>query len=154
MNFLFAKTYVKFYLVQINSSISYYDHLQKGQEINYDSLFDEDLENCVEGNEEPKQEVSEKFKRYFYFKDKTFSKVEVMGLIIETKVVGNEHNSRFILYLDDTTSLIQCISWENKNSTVYESLCSKAKSGDLVRIYGTVDYYHGFEILIENYSKT
>lgn len=149
MEFMLAKIYVKFYLFQINSSKSYFDYLKDLEEI--DKLFN--LEGEFEENAYEDNQIDVKYKKFFIFKEKVFSKVEVMGLVIETKSIGQDPKQyRYILYLDDGTSLIQCICWNNKNPNVYNNMKQNVKSGNFIIVYGYVDNYHGFEILVDNFK--
>lgn len=128
MEFLFSKIYVKFYLAQINSSVSYYDHLVKAKELNDIDLMleDDDLNpenmNFDENDQVENKEVNILYNKFFFFQNKIFSKVEVMGLVVETLNRGNDKNERFFITLDDSTSIIRCICWKNKNPFVYESV--------------------------------
>ena len=159
MEFVFAKIYVKFYLVQINSSKSYYDYLVQNKEVNdLDLAFDdnEDInpENLIFNENTNDKEVNVLFKKFFYFKNKIFSKVEVLGLVVETLYVGNNiKNERFFITLDDTTSKIQCICWRNKNPNIFDKIKSTVVVGDQIRLFGYIDNYKGFEILIDNFGK-
>lgn len=115
-------------------------------------LLEDDHEN-FELEHESKL-VDDKYKKFFLYRDIIFSKVEIMGLVVETKVVGLENkNHRYIIYLDDGTSLVQCICWNNKNPTVFNHIRDQTKPGHFIRIYGYIDNYHGFEILIDNFGK-
>ena len=153
---MLAKVYVKFYLVQINSSLSYYDHLKRENDIAaIEKILDfDDTDQVFNDNNQESNEVDFKYKKFFLFKNKIFSKVEVMGLVVEAKGIGVEHKQlRYIIYLDDGSSLIQCICWNNKNPSVYNEIKAHVKSGDYILIFGYVDNYHGFEILIDNFKK-
>jgi hypothetical protein len=67
------------------------------------------------------EENINKYKRMFIFKNNTFSKVEIQGLLVEKKTFQKEeeHKSRHVLRLDDSTGTIQLTSWRSKNENLY-----------------------------------
>lgn len=152
MQFVFSKIYVKFFIIQINSSISYYNYLKQNKELNEldlnlnsdfnsseknyynnDEFLDVDIED-LEFDEESAA-IDDKYKKYFLYKNKIFSKVEVIGIVIEIKTIGHENkNYRHIIFLDDTTSMIQCICWNNKNKIVFENLKNQVVSTNAILI--------------------
>jgi hypothetical protein len=132
MQFIFAQVYVKFYLIQINSSKSYYDFLMQTKAISsLDALMDEEDEMKPENmvfNENEHKEVNVLFKKFFFFKNKIFSKVEVLGLVVETNTMGNDKNERYYITLDDSTARMLCICWKNRNPVIYDNLKSASVS--------------------------
>ena len=93
---IFSKIYVKFYLFQILNSKS------------LSNLEDKHTLSV----KEPKY-----LKKLFLFKDKIFSKVEIMG-----KIIGrNLKEQRLIIYIDDSTGVIEAVVWRNQNETFYQS---------------------------------
>jgi hypothetical protein len=69
-------------------------------------------------------EENPQLKRYFYYKNIIYSKVEIQGLVVEKRVLGYEekNNLRFIIFIDDTTGVMQAISWKNKNDSIYKKI--------------------------------
>lgn len=128
MDFIFAKVYAKFYICQINSSNSYYNHLLQKKEVNdLDLLFDDideiNPENLNFDENQNNSEINVLFKKFFYFKNVIFSKVEIMGLIVSMKSFEkNENKEKLYLTIDDSTGRIQCICWKNKNPFIYEKI--------------------------------
>lgn len=138
-----AKIFVKFYICQIHSSISY-SRYKKSQQ-NYEELIEDqinlmneesnnDLDNKTNSNLISKKENDiqmkteeeddkEKFpKKLFVFKNKIFSRVEIQGLIVQIQARGLGDNLRKIIYLDDTTGIIQVIIWNNKMSNIFNQI--------------------------------
>ena len=72
------------------------------------------------------------YRRYFVFKGIVYSKVEIHGLVIEKRSLGYEekNNFRFLIFIDDTTGVIQAISWKNKNDNVFSKI-----NNELVKIF-------------------
>jgi hypothetical protein len=64
------------------------------------------------------------YRRYFVFKGIVYSKVEIQGIVIEKRSLGYEekNNYRFLIFIDDTTGVIQAISWKNKNDSVFSKI--------------------------------
>jgi hypothetical protein len=64
------------------------------------------------------------FRRYFVFKNVVYSKVEIQGVVIEKRALGYEekNNYRFLIYIDDSTGVIQAIAWKNKNDAIFSKL--------------------------------
>lgn len=144
-----AKIYVKFYICQIHSSISY-PRYKKSQQ-NYEELIvdqinlmneidnnsnansnsmnkkDNDSNNNNNNNNtqlkiEDEDEKEKYPKKLFVFKNKIFSRVEIQGLIVQIQTRGQGDYSRKIIYLDDTTSIIQVIIWKNKMINSYDQI--------------------------------
>ena len=148
MDFIFVKVYVKFYLIQLHNSLPYFKKLKKEYELNQFLDENNDLFTNVEpkNNETlPISKATEKIekaltlveiesdtslKKMFVFKNKIFSKIEVMGLVIDYHFIGSEEkeNSRAILYLDDSTGIINCLSWKNKSSANYQKISQLVNS--------------------------
>ena len=58
-----------------------------------------------------------KHRRYFVFKEKLFSRVEIMGLVVNTK----KKDDRIYFTLDDFTDILQCFVWlSNKNLNIQQ----------------------------------
>ncbi len=64
------------------------------------------------------------YRRYFVFKNVVYSKVEIQGLVIEKRALGYEekNNYRFLIYIDDTSGVIQAIAWKNKNDAIFNKI--------------------------------
>ena len=64
------------------------------------------------------------YRRYFVFKNVVYSKVEIQGLVIEKRALGYEekNNYRFLIYIDDTSGVIQAIAWKNKNDAIFNTI--------------------------------
>lgn len=64
------------------------------------------------------------YRRYFVFKKIVYSKVEIQGIVIEKRSLGYEekNNYRFLIFIDDTTGVMQAISWKNKNDSVFSKI--------------------------------
>jgi len=64
------------------------------------------------------------YRRYFVYKNVVYSKVEIQGLVIEKRSLGYEekNNYRFLVYIDDSTGVIQGISWKNKSAATFEKV--------------------------------
>ncbi len=64
------------------------------------------------------------YRKYFVYKNVVFSKVEIQGLVVEIQNLGYEdkNNLRYVIYIDDTTGVIQAISWKNNSNKVYEKI--------------------------------
>jgi hypothetical protein len=64
------------------------------------------------------------FRRYFVFKNVVYSKVEIQGVVIEKRALGYEekNNYRFLIYIDDSTGVIQAIAWKNKNDAIFSKI--------------------------------
>ena len=125
MDFAFTKIYVKLYISQILSSISYYE--MKNNQMEVEKFFDE---NFNENNNQSKSktithEEMVKYKKLIVYNNIVYSNVEIMGLIVEIQTLGIDENKlRHILYIDDTTGIIQAIIWKNYNSIIYEKVSS------------------------------
>ena len=64
------------------------------------------------------------FRRYFVYKNVVYSKVEIQGLVIEKRALGYEekNNYRFLIYIDDSSGVIQAIAWKNKNDAIFSKI--------------------------------
>jgi hypothetical protein len=64
------------------------------------------------------------YRKYFVYKNLVFSKVEIQGLVVEIQNLGYEdkNNLRYVIYIDDSTGVIQAISWKNNSNKVYEKI--------------------------------
>lgn len=64
------------------------------------------------------------YRKYFVYKNVVYSKVEIHGLVVEIQNLGYEdkNNLRYVIYIDDTTGVIQAISWKNNSNKVYEKI--------------------------------
>lgn len=64
------------------------------------------------------------YKRYFVYQDNVYSKVEIQGMVVEFNTLGYEekNNCRYIIYIDDTTGVIQAIAWKNKSETIFNKI--------------------------------
>jgi hypothetical protein len=76
------------------------------------------------------------YRRYFVFKGIVYSKVEIQGIVIEKRSLGYEekNNYRFLIFIDDTTGVIQAISWKNKNDSVFSKI-----NNELVFFYNLLE---------------
>ncbi len=131
MEFAFTKIYVKLYISQILSSISYYE--MKNNQMEVEKFFEE---NFNENNKQNyiktiTQDEIVKYKKLIVYNNIVYSNVEIMGLIVEIQTLGIDENKlRHILYIDDCTGIIQAIIWKNYNSIIYDKVSSL-----LVNIY-------------------
>jgi DNA/RNA endonuclease YhcR with UshA esterase domain len=166
---ILTKVYCKFYICQINSSVSFptYIKVQQLEEklinsfqeenngIEIKDLMDiEDSNKNVITNDFITNSNNEKyFRKFFAYNGKIYSKVEIMGLVVQSKTILQGERERRILYIDDTTGVIQCILWKNKMENIYYKSEGEINTGTFMRILGQVDYFSGkFEINIENYQ--
>lgn len=140
MDFVLTKIYTKFYLCQILTSKPYAEW--KNSQMEYDQLLNEHFEDIKENSnsntnnnnnsthaqawnsfdDTPMLDVNDaKYRKFFVYKNMVFSKIEINGLVIEiqTKGYSEKNNLRKILYVDDSTGIIQCIIWQNKNESLY-----------------------------------
>lgn len=125
MEFAFTKIYVKLYISQILSSISYYE--MKNNQMEVEKFFEENFnENKIQTNTKTiTQDEIVKYKKLIVYNNIVYSNVEIMGLIVEIQTLGLEENKlRHILYIDDCTGIIQAIIWKNYNSVIYDKVSS------------------------------
>ena len=153
---ILAKVYVKLYICQINSAVSFPTWLEV-QKIRNNLILTEMLqkEDSMDIDDEPKGEMNEKYiRKLFVIGTKIYSKVEIMGIVIEIKTFHQEgERERKIILIDDTTGVIQCILWKNKMETIYNNSESEIIPGTYLRILGQNDYFFNkFEINIERYQ--
>ena len=162
---IFAKVYVKFYICQILSSVSYPMWRQKQNE--YIKLI-EQVNSKPQSEEQEQQQQTQiqdyindsnnkYIKRLFVYKEKIFSKVEILGMIVmvENHSYSQNETARKILYIDDTTGVIQCVLWKNKidSFNTNNNLSEHILTGCFIRILGQVDYFaNRFEINVERYQ--
>ena len=153
---ILAKIYVKFYICQINSAVSFPIWLEVQKKRN--NLIEKEMlqkEDLMDIDDEPKGEMNEKYiRKLFVIGTKIYSKVEIMGIVIEIKTFHQEgERERKIILIDDTTGVIQCILWKNKMETIYNNSESEIIPGTYLRILGQNDYFFNkFEINIERYQ--
>ena len=153
---ILAKVYVKLYICQINSAVSFPTWLEV-QKIRNNLILTEMLqkEDSMDIDDEPKGEMNEKYiRKLFVIGTKIYSKVEIMGIVIEIKTFHQEgERERKIILIDDTTGVIQCILWKNKMENIYNNSESEIIPGTYLRILGQNDYFFNkFEINIERYQ--
>jgi hypothetical protein len=69
-------------------------------------------------------ESNPQYKRYFVYKKIIYSKCEIQGLVIEKRKIGYEDRNtlRHLIYIDDTTGVIQAIAWNNKSDAVFNKI--------------------------------
>jgi len=143
MEFVLGRIFAKFYICQILNSTSYSEVKRKKLEL--EQLIEEnmlDMNNEMESNlNKDCLNISSKksnrtslasnlidenpqYKRYFMYKNIIYSKVEIQGIVIEKTRMGYEEkkNVRFLIYIDDTTGVIQAISWLNKSDAVFRKI--------------------------------
>jgi hypothetical protein len=164
MEFALTKVYVKFYISQILNSVSY-QTVKSNQEM---------LVQFIEENEDTNINISRssntarrettyndsKFRRLFMFNGVYYSKVEIMGIVVEMQTWGPDDKVRFIMYIDDGSGLISAIVWKNFNKNIFEKVQNsivifylKKHPGKLIRVIGQVDHFNdSFEIVIENFE--
>ena len=153
---ILAKVYVKLYICQINSAVSFPTWLEV-QKIRNNLILTEMLqkEDSMDIDDEPKGEMNEKYiRKLFVIGTKIYSKVEIMGIVIEIKTFHQEgERERKIILIDDTTGVIQCILWKNKMENIYNNSDKEIVPGTFLRILGQNDYFFNkFEINIERYQ--
>ena len=153
---ILAKIYVKFYICQINSAVSFPTWLEvqkmRNNIIEKMMLQKDDL---MEIDDEVKGEMNEKYiRKLFVIGTKIYSKVEIMGIVIEIKTFHQEgERERKIILIDDTTGVIQCILWKNKMENIYNNSENEIVPGTFLRILGQNDFFFNkFEINIERYQ--
>ena len=154
---ILAKIYVKFYICQINSAVSFpiWFEVQKKRNNIIEKEMLQKEEDLMEIDDEPKGEMNEKYiRKLFVIGTKTYSKVEIMGIVIEIKTFHQEgERERKIILIDDTTGVIQCILWKNKMENIYNNSDKEIVPGTFLRILGQNDYFFNkFEINIERYQ--
>ena len=153
---ILAKVYVKLYICQINSAVSFPTWLEV-QKIRNNLILTEMLqkEDSMDIDDEPKGEMNEKYiRKLFVIGTKIYSRVEIMGIVIEVKTFQQEgERERKILLIDDTTGVIQCILWKNKKENIYNNSDNEIVPGTFLRILGQNDFFFKkFEINIERYQ--
>ena len=153
---ILAKVYVKLYICQINSAVSFPTWLEV-QKIRNNLILTEMLqkEDSMDIDDEPKGEMNEKYiRKLFVIGTKIYSKVEIMGIVIEIKTFHQEgERERKIILIDDTTGVIQCILWKNKMENIYNNSENEIVPGTFLRILGQNDFFFNkFEINIERYQ--
>jgi hypothetical protein len=153
---ILAKVYVKLYICQINSAVSFPTWLEV-QKIRNNLILTEMLqkEDSMDIDDEPKGEMNEKYiRKLFVIGTKIYSRVEIMGIVIEVKTFQQEgERERKILLIDDTTGVIQCILWKNKKENIYNNSDNEIIPGTFLRILGQNDFFFKkFEINIERYQ--
>jgi hypothetical protein len=152
-----SRVYVKFYICQIISSVSY--PIWRQGQLEYLKLI-ENIESSTTSNNNPKSsnEITEspfdKHSRHlFVYNEKIYSKVEILGIIVMIKNHPLTESARKILYIDDTTGVIQCIVWKNKTQNFYTKSQTELSTGTFIRILGQVDYFASiFEINVDRYQ--
>ena len=154
---ILAKIYVKFYICQINSAVSFpiWFEVQKKRNNIIEKEMLQKEEDLMEIDDEPKGEMNEKYiRKLFVIGTKIYSKVEIMGIVIEIKTFHQEgERERKIILIDDTTGVIQCILWKNKMENIYNNSDKEIVPGTFLRILGQNDYFFNkFEINIERYQ--
>lgn len=151
MEFALCRIYTKFYISQILNAISYYEmksNQLEFQKLIDEHMTDESAMDLDESKTESqltrsgvtskvttKNYTSERqslatinedsrYKRYFVYEGVVYSKVEIQGMVVEVQIKGTEdkNNLRYILYIDDTTGVIQTIAWRNKNSNLFQKI--------------------------------
>ena len=147
---ILAKVYVKLYICQLFASVSY--PLWKQGQNEYNQIIQAALSSTEsEAQNLPEKEIEEKtktsyeedkyLKRLFVYQGKIFSKIEIMGIVTQIQSHSQGGTARKILYLDDTTGVIQCIIWKNKVQNFYEKTEQELSIGSYIRILGQVDYF-------------
>lgn len=133
MDNAFLMVYVRFYIKQIKDSKSL-------SELPDDTLYDFSDTN--------------KNRKKIKYKNKYFSKGEIMGLVVMRQTKDN----RSILVIDDSTGVIEATIWHK--SPYYSEGISNIKNSQYVKIIGTFDYFYdrkGFEIekitIVEDLEK-
>ena len=154
---ILAKVYVKLYICQIFASVSYPSYKQG--ELEYKKILAEaDLGSTQEGTQvqTPKESALDEdkyLKRFFVYKGKVFSKLEIMGVVTQIQTHSQTGSPRKILFIDDTTGVIQCILWKNKAQSFYDLSEKEISNGTYLRILGQVDFYaNKFEINVERFQ--
>lgn len=159
---ILAKVYVKLYICQLFASVSY--PLWKQGQNEYNQIIqaalsstESELQNLPEKENEEKTKTSyeeDKYlKRLFVYQGKIFSKIEIMGIVTQIQSHSQGGTARKILYLDDTTGVIQCIIWKNKVQNFYEKTEQELSIGSYIRILGQVDYFaNKFEVNVERFQ--
>jgi hypothetical protein len=129
MEFALTKVYTKFYISQILNSASYQE--VKNNQAMLDKFFEEN-EDMNDGEFRTPKPIKSakkepvfndsKFRKLFRYGGVYYSKVEIMGLVVEMQTWGPDDKVRYILYIDDGTGLIQTIVWKNYNKGLYEKV--------------------------------
>jgi hypothetical protein len=136
MEFAMTKVYVKFYISQILNAASYqevknnHDMLEQFLEENLDHNTQTD--KCSSNNTSSyttpyksakKEYDNAKYRRLFFYNGVYYSKVEIMGLVVETQIWGTSDDKyRYVLYIDDGSGIMQAIVWKNYNKGIYEKV--------------------------------
>lgn len=179
----FAKVNVKFYICQIQAAIPYLKYKEHEEELerifiecetefNNPNLMEIDEnetqnnknENINENQTNPSSNQKKKtyteeekklLKKLFVYENKIFSRVEIMGLIIQINSLSqSEGSARKIITIDDTTGVIQCILWKNKVEKYYNDIDKELSVGQYIDIVGQIDYFaNKFEIIVEKFRK-
>jgi hypothetical protein len=132
MEFALTKIYTKFYISMILNSISYQDVLKNRELI--ENFVDTNPDLNISGSKSsnnitpPKRAHTStnyndaKYRRVFMYNNVYYSKVEIMGLVVEMQIWGPDDKVRYLLYVDDGTGVIQAIVWKNYNKAVFEKV--------------------------------
>ena len=126
MQFALTKVYTKFYISQILNSISYQE--LKSNEDMLAQFIEENIDTNIQVNNRSSYSAKKsnysdsKFRRLFVYNNVYYSKVELMGTVVEMQTLGYEEKIRYILYLDDGTGIISAIVWKNFNKTIFEKV--------------------------------
>ena len=76
-----------------------------------------------------------------------------MGVVTQIQTHSQTGSPRKILFIDDTTGVIQCILWKNKAQSFYDLSEKEISNGTYLRILGQVDFYaNKFEINVERFQ--
>jgi hypothetical protein len=118
MEFILTKIYAKLYISQILNSISYSQF--KANQMEIENLFND--ENQTDSNKIPILEDNSKLKKLLVYKNIIYSNVEIMGLVVEKQIMGDDSKLRHILFIDDGTGIIQAIIWKNFNTTIFDKV--------------------------------
>ena len=151
-----SKVYVKFYICQIISSVSY--PIWRQGQLEYLKLIENIELSTTNNNSKSYNEITESpfdkhSKHLFVYNEKIYSKVEILGIIVMIKNHPLKDSARKILYIDDHTGVIQCIVWKNKIENFYNKSQTELSTGTFIRILGQVDYFASiFEINVDRYQ--
>lgn len=150
MQYIFTRTFVKLYIIQINKSISCFDYKNnlniKNNNVNNTTLKTNEHSLNIINNNNIDNDL--KLKKLIIYNNKIFSRIEIMGIITFVYIKENY----ICISIDDSTGIINCIIFNNYfNKDIYESIECKCKLNIVVNVYGTIDIYNNeYQLLIDN----
>jgi hypothetical protein len=126
--------------VQIEDDTNYFQNeinVKKNEKLNLkiDGINEESKENYNLNNFqkinkknfeliELNKENEAKYRKTLVYKNNVFSKVEIQGMVVDKKILGqaDRFNYRIKLFLDDTTGVIEVFVWKSKKENIFQKI--------------------------------